>query len=111
VNEEVTSRALLYGVRPEHVQLSDHSKFRGEVIGVEYLGNCQVLTINTQAGCTVRAKVGTDIDTQRGEKVGLAFDATEITLFDEKSGRAIRTARDERPMSLAGTRGASHGRS
>jgi multiple sugar transport system ATP-binding protein len=111
VSEEVTHRTLLYGVRPEHVRLQQYSKFRGEVIGVEYLGNCQVLTINTAVGCTVRAKVDTDIITHRGEHVGLAFDATEITLFDEKSGRAIRTARDDRPVSLAGTRGASHGKS
>jgi multiple sugar transport system ATP-binding protein len=111
VTEEVTHRTLFYGVRPEHVRLQQDSKFRGEVIGVEYLGNCQVLTIDTAVGCTVRAKVGTDISTHRGEHVGLAFDATEITLFDETSGRAIRTARDDRPVSLAGTRGASHGKS
>jgi multiple sugar transport system ATP-binding protein len=111
VTEEVTHRTLLYGVRPEHVRLEQDSKFRGEVIGVEYLGNCQVLTINTAVGCTVRAKVDTAIITHRGEHVGLAFDATETTLFDEKSGRAICTARDDKPVSLAGTRGASHGKS
>jgi multiple sugar transport system ATP-binding protein len=111
VCEEVTSRGLLYGVRPEHVRLQDDSNFRGEVIGVEYLGNCQVLTISTQVGSTVRAKVGTQIGARRGEQVGLSFDAAEITLFDEKSGRAIRTARDDIAVSFAGTRGALHGKS
>jgi multiple sugar transport system ATP-binding protein len=111
VCDDVSSRGLIYGVRPEHVRLQDDSQFRGEVIGVEYLGNCQVLTIITQVGSTVRAKVSTQIRARRGERVGLAFDASEVSLFDEKSGRAIRTVRSDRPVSLAGTRGAEHGKS
>jgi multiple sugar transport system ATP-binding protein len=111
VCEEVTRRPLLYGVRPEHVILRDDAKFRGEVMGVEYLGSYQVLTITTEVGSTIRAKTSTVTVAQRGDHVGLDFDSKEITLFDEKSGRAIRTERDARPVSLAGTRGGFHGRS
>jgi multiple sugar transport system ATP-binding protein len=43
----------------------------------------------------------------RGDHVGLAFDASKISLFDAASGRALRTARDETPL-RAGRR-ARHG--
>jgi multiple sugar transport system ATP-binding protein len=109
VSQEVTERALLFGVRPEHVQLTDQSNFRAEVVGVEYLGNCQIVTLTTEVGSTLRANVDTNLKVNRGEHVGLDFTANEITLFDQQTGKAIRTARDDKPISLVGTRGALRG--
>lgn len=109
VRDEVSRRALLYGVRPEHVSFSADSPFRAEVLGVEYMGNCQIVTLNTTTGATVRAKIDVRSQARRGEHVGLAFDAREVTLFDAASGRAIPTARDDTPVSVVGTRGAAHG--
>jgi multiple sugar transport system ATP-binding protein len=109
VSQAVSERGLLYGVRPEHVSLSDRASFRAEVVGVEYLGNCQIVTLTTEVGSTLRAKISTENIAQRGEHVGLNFDSREISLFDESSGRAIRTARDDQPISLIGTRGAHRG--
>jgi multiple sugar transport system ATP-binding protein len=109
VSQAVSERGLLYGVRPEHVSLSDRASFRAEVVGVEYLGNCQIVTLTTEVGSTLRAKISTENIAQRGEHVGLDFDSSEISLFDESSGRAIRTARDDQPISLIGTRGAQRG--
>jgi multiple sugar transport system ATP-binding protein len=109
VSQPVSERELLYGVRPEHVSLSDSATFRAEVVGVEYLGNCQIVTLTTEVGSTLRAKIGTGNLAKRGEHVGLSFDSNEISLFDESSGRAIRTARDDQPISLVGTRGALRG--
>jgi len=107
VREAVSPRALLCGVRPEHVRFDEASGLRAEVLATEYLGTSTVVTLATAPGATVRAKVGVGIPVARGDHVGLAFDASKISLFDAQSGRALRTARDETPL-RAGRR-ARHG--
>ena len=109
VTDAISARPLLYGVRPEHIRLADNAPLRAEVLGVEYLGNCQVVTLATAAGVTVRAKVHVQARAKRGDQVGLVCDATQVTLFDATSGRAIRTARDDTPVRVSASRGASHG--
>ncbi|MGH8832927.1 MAG: ABC transporter ATP-binding protein [Polaromonas sp.] len=107
--EAVLTRPLLYGVRPEHVSLQADSEFRAEVLGTEYLGNCQIVTLTTAPGSTLRAKLDVKTPVRRGDRVGLAFDTTQVTLFDEASGRAIRTVRDDVPVTTPRVRGALHG--
>jgi multiple sugar transport system ATP-binding protein len=109
VQEHVSARALLYGVRPEHVRLDGEAPLRAEVMGVEYLGNCQIVTLKTTQDSVVRAKVGVQTRATRGDQTGLAFDSTQITLFDQDSGRSIRTARDDLPLTGAAHTGAAHG--
>ncbi|UUZ78569.1 TOBE domain-containing protein [Polaromonas sp. P1(28)-13] len=96
--EAVPARPLLYGVRPEHVSLTADSAFRAEVLGTEYLGTCQIVTLATAPGSTLRAKIDVKTPVRRGDHVGLAFDAAQITLFDQASGRSIRTLRDDVPV-------------
>jgi len=95
LREDVPQRALLCGVRPEHLRLDDASPLRAEVLGSEYLGNSRIVTLGTAAGTTLRAKVGVQVQAQRGDRVGLAFDADVVSLFERASGRALRTARDD----------------
>jgi multiple sugar transport system ATP-binding protein len=95
LHEAVEQRALVCGVRPEHVRLDDTAPLRAEVLGTEYLGNSRIVTLATALGTTLRAKVGVRVDPRRGERVGLAFDAAAVSLFDQASGRALRTARDD----------------
>ena len=109
VQEHVSARALLYGVRPEHVRLDGDAPLRAEVMGVEYLGNCQIVTLKTTQDSVVRARVSVQTRAARGDQTGLAFDGTQITLFDQDSGRAIRTARDDLPLTGAAHTGAAHG--
>ena len=109
VCDAVSQRPLLYGVRPEHIRLASDAPLRAEVVGVEYLGNCQVITLNTALDCVVRAKVDVSIKVARGDQVGMELDYTEMTLFDQASGRAIRTARDDFAVNAASTRKAAHG--
>jgi multiple sugar transport system ATP-binding protein len=104
LREDVTSRALLCGVRPEHVRLEDNSALRAEVLGTEYLGSSQVVTLSTVQGATLRAKVDVGAPAKRGDQVGLAFDASAVSLFDQASGRALRTARDDHPLIARGAR-------
>lgn len=108
VRDEVTERPLLYGVRPEHIKLCDAAQFRAKVMGVEYLGNCQIVTLLASTGNTLRAKLDVSIQALRGDQVGLTFDSSQVSLFDASSGRALPTARDDIAVSLSGTRGAAH---
>jgi len=103
LREEVSPRALLYGVRPENVSFSDASPLRAEVLGTEYLGTSQIVTLSTLQGTTLRAKVPVQTAARRGDLVGLAFDAKTVSLFDQASGRALRTSRHDLPH------GARHG--
>ena len=105
LREDISQRPLLCGVRPEHLKLDDASPLRAEVLGTEYLGTSQIVTLATVQGATLRAKVGVRSGAKRGDHVGLQFDATAVSLFDKASGRALKTARDD----YAHVRGARHG--
>jgi len=109
LREEAAASTLLYGVRPEHVRFAADSALRAEVLGTEYLGTSQVVTCQTALGATLRARVGTDVPAQRGDSVGLAFDASQVSIFDAASGRALRTARHDGAASARprGTRSAA----
>ena len=85
---------LLCGVRPEHVRFDDAASLRAEVVGSEYLGHSQVVTVTTAVGSTLRAKVGPDVRARRGDHVGLAFAASAVSLFDQASGRALALQRE-----------------
>ena len=107
LREDAASPTLLYGVRPEHVRFASDSALRAEVLGTEYLGTSQIVTCQTALGATLRARVATEVAAQRGDQVGLAFDAAQVSLFDAASGRALRTARhDSSPPARALRRGA-----
>jgi multiple sugar transport system ATP-binding protein len=110
LREDVRAGKLLYGVRPEHVFLADDSQLRGEVLGTEYLGTSQVVTVTTTSGATLRAKLSADSPVARGDHVGLRFNTDAVSLFDQTSGRALRTARDDATSELhSRSAGARHG--
>ncbi len=87
--QALSERALLCGVRPEHVRFDADSALRAEVVGTEYLGHSQIVTLTTAVGSTLRAKLGVQVPAARGDHVGLAFDARAVSLFDAQSGRAL----------------------
>ncbi len=104
--ESVSERALLCGVRPEQVRFDASSALRAEVVGSEYLGHSQIVTLSTSVGSTLRAKVGVEVPAQRGDRVGLVFDASAVSLFDQQSGRALALDRNTKPQVV---REAAHG--
>ncbi|MEM9733388.1 MAG: ABC transporter ATP-binding protein [Pseudomonadota bacterium] len=81
---------LVFGVRPEHAKLNDSGAYRGEVLATEYLGTTQIVTLDTPNG-ELKARIDSSQVAKVGEKVGLAFEAPKITLFDEMSGHALRS--------------------
>jgi len=98
LREDVPQGKLLCGVRPEHLGFDDTSPLRAEVLGTEYLGTALIDTVAMASGATLRAKVGVDSPAARGDQVGLRFEAGAVSLFDQASGRALRTARDDAPL-------------
>jgi multiple sugar transport system ATP-binding protein len=109
LREDVSQRPLLCGVRPEHVNLADDSPLRAEVLGTEYLGTSRIVTLATAQGATLRAKVDVQSRAARGDQVGLKFDASAVSLFDQATGRALKTARDDHAHVRARNQGARHG--
>jgi len=79
---------LVFGVRPEHVSLTQDSHYRGGVIATEYLGTTQIITIDTPNG-TLKARVPSGQSVKTGEAIGLDFNPRSITLFDKSTGAAL----------------------
>ena len=85
---------LVFGVRPEHVALTDSGTYRGEVLATEYLGTTQIITLDTPNG-ELKARITSDQVAKVGEKIGLGFNTNTITLFDKTSGQALRSELNE----------------
>lgn len=91
VQLEEKSGALVLGVRPEHIVLSNEAEIRAEVIALEYLGTTQIVVLRSDYG-ELKARVDASSSVRVGESVGLGFRAETITLFDRDSGRALRSS-------------------
>lgn len=89
---------LVYGVRPEHVRLSDSAEYRGAIEAVEYLGTTQVVTLKTANG-ELKARISSSQPARVGETVGLEFDARTVSIFDRSTGRALRSDLNEGALS------------
>jgi multiple sugar transport system ATP-binding protein len=85
---------IVLGARPEHICFDDASKLRGEVLGAEYLGTTQIVTVKTSQG-QLKARISASQRASRGELVGLAFMGDRLSVFDRGTGLAIRTALHE----------------
>jgi len=85
---------LVYGIRPEHIALNDDGGNRGEVIAAEYLGTTQIVTVSTVGG-DLKARIPSDQPARPGETVGLDFNGATATLFDNQSGRALKSDLNE----------------
>jgi multiple sugar transport system ATP-binding protein len=94
VQHESAQGKLVFGVRPEHVTLSDQSKFKGEILATEYLGTSQILTIKTLNG-ELKARISSAQRVDVGDRVGLSFNEKTVTLFNAASGTAIRSDLNE----------------
>ncbi|MBR0735024.1 ABC transporter ATP-binding protein [Bradyrhizobium japonicum] len=92
--EALVESDLVLGVRPEHVRFSDSGMVRGEIYGSEYLGTTQIVTVTTPYGA-LKARSPASTPFRIGMNVGLDFRPDTLSLFDQGSGRAIRTALHE----------------
>jgi multiple sugar transport system ATP-binding protein len=85
------------GVRPEHVRLNDHSAYRGRIEAAEYLGTTQIITLSSPNG-TLKARLPSSQAVRVGELVGLGFNPATVSVFDETTGHALRTAANARVL-------------
>ena len=85
---------MVYGVRPEHIRLSDAAPYRGTVQATEYLGTTQIVTIETPNG-ELKARIPSGQSARPGESVGVDFNGATVTLFDNQTGRALRSDLNE----------------
>ena len=88
VFEDRAEGRFALGVRPENVSFADASRLRGRVIGAEYLGTTQIVTVTTANG-QLKARLPSGKAVQVGETVGLALRPDRLSLFDAISGRAL----------------------
>ncbi len=88
---------LVLGVRPEHVRLEDAAPFRGRIIATEYLGTTQIVTLTTPHG-EVKARIPSAHVVRTGDTTGLTLDTRTLTVFDAATGRALRSAANERVL-------------
>ena len=79
------------GVRPENVSFADSSNLRGRVIGAEYLGTTQIVTIITANG-QIKARLPSGQPIQIGESVGLKLRSDRLSLFDAVNGQVLSSA-------------------
>jgi multiple sugar transport system ATP-binding protein len=89
--QEDAAGALVLGVRPEHVGLSDAAPLRARIEAVEYLGTTQIVTLSTPFG-TVKARTASTLPARPGDMTGLQLNSPRLSLFDATTGRAVRTA-------------------
>jgi multiple sugar transport system ATP-binding protein len=83
--------AFALGIRPEHIRFDDASPLRGEVLGAEYLGTTQIVSVEMEEGM-VKARIPAEATVRPGETVGLTLNGARLSLFDKTSGRAVATS-------------------
>ena len=89
--EDRSEGRFALGVRPENVSFADGSDLRGRVIGAEYLGTTQIVTVTTASG-QVKARLPSAKMVQVGETVGLKLRPDRLSLFDAASGQVLSSA-------------------
>ncbi|SFB77964.1 multiple sugar transport system ATP-binding protein [Bosea sp. CRIB-10] len=90
------SGPLALGVRPEHVALVSEGGIRGKVVGTEYLGTTQIVTVGTAYGA-VKARVSSAQTLSPDELVGLQLRSAKLSLFAGDTGKVIRSTLHEAP--------------
>lgn len=78
------NKAILLGLRPEHIRLREEATWRGVVNLVEPTGADTYVVVDTAAGkVTVRAAPQTQV--RPGDAVGLDIQVDHVTWFDQAS--------------------------
>jgi multiple sugar transport system ATP-binding protein len=86
----VPEQLLTLGIRPEHVQSTDHNSahLHGLVQLVEALGSETNVAVNVD-GLYLNAKVSADLTYAIGEQSSWSLDCNKLYLFDRETGDAL----------------------
>ena len=85
----------LLGVRPEHIRIVSQDGHQARVKAVEHLGADSIVLCEVE-GQPVSIRQDGFSKAQSGDEVRLAWDTQHEHLFDEKSGRRLETAVEEK---------------
>lgn len=85
-------RAIVYGFRPEHCELTSGEGIRLPVTFVERIGARTILHMGDKE-TSLRGVFDNDVPVRMGESVTLSIDPANIRLFDAKTGDALTEAR------------------
>jgi sn-glycerol 3-phosphate transport system ATP-binding protein len=77
---------LLLGIRPEHIQISDHFGVPATVAAAEYLGADTVVTCQTGTE-TVAIRAAGRLALAPGARLRLSWPQNAVHFFDRASGR------------------------
>jgi multiple sugar transport system ATP-binding protein len=98
---------LTLGIRPEHITLSGDGAIRGEVLVVERLGTSTLLHVEVEGGRMITVHADGECPIRMHDRVGLAFAADRLHLFDD---RGLALPRPERhPLADRRVRGGPAG--
>jgi multiple sugar transport system ATP-binding protein len=81
------SSAVVFGIRPEDVTISDRGDISGEIISIENLGRQELLLAQVESGD--RLKLISDGGYGIGDNIKIAFAVKKSFLFDKESGKKI----------------------
>lgn len=96
LGERPSEAKLVLGIRPQDVELAaeaDPGTLSGEVVLVELLGSEKLVDIRLSGGERLIAQVRADHDIAAGENVSARIAASAMQLFDEASGKSLRSTR------------------
>ncbi len=79
--------AAFYGIRPEHLKITEDGPWQGTVTIAEYLGNETVIHLHTQAGELIVRQAG-NVRLESGATVHLTPESEHAHLFD-RDGRRL----------------------
>jgi multiple sugar transport system ATP-binding protein len=91
-NKNLKDKSVYFGIRPEHIYLSQNSdqsfeiKLKSELN--EYIGHEQIITFNFNDQ-EILGKFSSSIDIPGNQEINLHFDLAQISLFDQKTEERI----------------------
>lgn len=80
------ANAAFYGIRPEHLTLSDDGEWQGRVVVAEYLGNETIVHLHSDIGPIIVRHPG-NIRLEAGSNVCVTPDPAQVHLFDTHGKR------------------------
>ncbi len=89
--EGLDHESAVLGVRPEHIRFADKGAIRGSVVGAEYMGTTQIVTVDTEHG-RFKARLPSTLRVRPDETVGLSFAKEHLVVFDGRNGRSLHSA-------------------
>jgi multiple sugar transport system ATP-binding protein len=97
---EYTDRALVLGIRPEHLTLGlpATKNFHGTIAAIEALGNDTYITVKVQdleqPNLMLQVRVSPEKSVKIGEEVWLSVATDKIHLFDRDTGLVLNVESD-----------------